>query len=34
MESGSMAAPPAAPATERPGDLAPGDKGQKADAIG
>jgi amino acid transporter len=34
MESGSMAAPPAAPATERPGDFAPGDKGLKADAIG
>jgi amino acid transporter len=33
MESGSMAAP-AAPATERPGDFAPGDKGLKANAIG
>jgi amino acid transporter len=34
MESGSMATTPATPATGRPGDRAPGEKGLKANAIG
>jgi amino acid transporter len=34
MESGSIAATPAAPGPDRPGDSAPGGKGLKADAIG